>query len=274
MSSHFLRMVAASERLTPGWEHVRYNASLGYSLQFTVGLAPVTPEDDDETARRKIELVARYLNMFIARRIVNFRNYGYSPTLYTMHVLSKRLRGAPLDELVDLLRDEAEDLAEEGWESRGLFGLHGRNRPQVRYLLARLTDHVEREVGNEPGFDTYISRDRKDKFEIEHIWADKYERHREEFDHEHDFADVRNRVGDLLLLPKSFNASYGALPYEEKLEHYRGQNPNLRRFIERSGLPLRPHTEFDSAAIEQRQDLYLQMAAQIWDTDRLLVIDD
>ena len=31
-------------------------------------------------------------------------------------------------------------------------------------------------------------------------------------------------IGDLLLLPKSFNASYGDLPYEEKLVHYDSQN--------------------------------------------------
>ncbi|GAG76125.1 unnamed protein product, partial [marine sediment metagenome] len=30
--------------------------------------------------------------------------------------------------------------------------------------------------------------------------------------------------GGLLLLPKSFNGSYGDLPYESKLEHYYGQN--------------------------------------------------
>ena len=30
----------------------------------------------------------------------------------------------------------------------------------------------------------------------------------DEFKNEHDFAEHRNRVGGLLLLPKSFNASY------------------------------------------------------------------
>jgi hypothetical protein len=39
-----------------------------------------------------------------------------------------------------------------------------------------------------------------------------------------DFQEHRNRIGGLLLLPKSFNASYGDLPYAEKREHYFGQN--------------------------------------------------
>ena len=64
-----------------------------------------------------------------------------------------------------------------------------------------------------------------------------------------EFAEYRNRIGGLLLLPKSFNASYGDLPYAEKRGHYLGQNllarslheqaydhnPGFRRFIEESG---------------------------------------
>ena len=59
---------------------------------------------------------------------------------------------------------------------------------------------------------------------VEHIWADHPEHHTDEFAHEADFARHRNRIGDLLLLPKQFNASYNDDPYEKKLPHYYGQN--------------------------------------------------
>ncbi|MCY3956575.1 MAG: DUF1524 domain-containing protein [Nitrospira sp.] len=52
----------------------------------------------------------------------------------------------------------------------------------------------------------------------------KPERHCDEFDHPMDFSDYRNRIGGLLLLPKSFNASYGDMPYSDKYKHYYGQN--------------------------------------------------
>ena len=39
-----------------------------------------------------------------------------------------------------------------------------------------------------------------------------------------DFARHRNRIGDLLLLPKQFNASYSDDTYAQKLPHYFGQN--------------------------------------------------
>ena len=75
-------------------------------------------------------------------------------------------------------------------------------------------------------------------------------------------------------MPKSFNASYGDLPYEQKLVHYDSQNllarslnenaydhnPGFRRFLEQSGLPFRPHAEFRKADLDDRQELYGQLA--------------
>jgi hypothetical protein len=89
----------------------------------------------------------------------------------------------------------------------------------------------------------------------------------------------------LLLLPKSFNASYGDLPYAEKREHYLGQggnllarslhegaydhNPGFKRFIEESKLAFRPHPEFKKSDLDSRQRLYQQLADVIWSADRL-----
>ena len=107
--------------------------------------------------------------------------------------------------------------------------------------------------------------------------------HTDEFAHPTDFAEYRNRIGGLLLLPKSFNASYGAKPYAEKREHYFGQNllaqslhetaydhnPGFRRFREESGLGFRPHAEFKKADLDARQELYRESAEQIWSPDTL-----
>lgn len=280
MSRHYLRLIEATRRLTPGLEHVRYGAVTGFSLQLTVALSPVTIDDDDATANRKMDLVAQALDIFVARRISNYRNFSYSGTVYTMFQWAKRIRHAPLSELPELLIADLGD-DEDAFED-GAFGLHMRNGPRVKYLLARLTDELHRACHNSSMFDDLVNRRAKDPYEIEHVWANHSEQHRHEVD-ESEFSSVRNRLGDLLLLPKSFNASYGDLPYEEKLPHYRGQNilaaclhpdtyrhnPNLRRVIEQTGWPLEPHEAFPRSAIDQRQDLYLSMAATIWSPDRL-----
>ena len=86
-------------------------------------------------------------------------------------------------------------------------------------------------------------------------------------------------------MPKSFNASYGKLPYKEKREHYTGQNllvrslheqaykhnPGFNRFIEASGLLFKPHAEFKKADLDNRQELYRQLAERVWSPNRIAV---
>lgn len=123
----------------------------------------------------------------------------------------------------------------------------------------------------------------KNRYEIEHIWADHHEHHADEFSHESEFKAYRNRIGGLLLLPKSVNASIGDDPYAKKRKVYAGQNlfaqslteqvaknnPGFIRFKENSGLPFREHPEFKKADLDARQQLYQRLAEQIWNPDRL-----
>ena len=150
-------------------------------------------------------------------------------------------------------------------------------------MLARITDYVEHQSDMGSRYMEYVSGERKNRYEIEHIWADKPERHTDEFPHPNDFAQYRNRVGGLLLLPKRFNASYGDLPYEEKLPHYNTQNllarslhpqcyehnPGFLKFITESGLPFKPDPQFKRADLDARQDLLQQIAERIWDPELL-----
>ena len=84
-------------------------------------------------------------------------------------------------------------------------------------------------------------------------------------------------------MPKSFNASYGDLPYAQKRKHYLKQNllaqtlheeayqnhPGLARLLKDSGLAFKPHPDFKKADLDQRSTLYLHLAEQIWNPDRL-----
>ena len=121
------------------------------------------------------------------------------------------------------------------------------------------------------------------RYEIEHIWSDHWDWHADKFTNEADFAAYRNRIGGLLLLPKSFNASYGDLPYDEKRPHYLKQNllaqslhpgayrnnPGFAQFIDHSGLAFKSHEHFEKKDLDSRQTLYTAIAEQIWNPDRL-----
>jgi hypothetical protein len=174
------------------------------------------------------------------------------------------------------------DEEDERFSTNPGFRLHQMNRYQIQQLLARMTDYVEQASGQSGHFSDYVA-DGKNRYEIEHIWADHAERHEDEFSHPTDFAEYRNRIGGLLLLPKSFNASYGDLPYEEKLDHYFGQNllaqslhpkcyehnPGFLRFVQESGLPFKAHPHFKKADLDERQQLYVMLADEVWNPRRL-----
>jgi hypothetical protein len=275
------RLRRAAEVLTPGLECVRFNAQQHFTLQYPVLLAPLRVEDADATALRKLRVVAAYLDILIHRRIWNWRAIDYSTMQYAMFLVMKEIRGRSPEDLAALLRARLDD-ENETFAKNDRFRLHGMNGRQIHRLLARMTDYIETRSGHPSRYAEYAMRGRKG-CEIEHIWADHPERHADEFSHPSEFQEYRNRIGGLLLLPKSFNASYGDLPYEKKREHYDSQNllarslheraydhnPGFRRFIEETGLPFRPHAQFRKADLDARQVLYQKLAELIWSPDRL-----
>ncbi|HVC59588.1 MAG TPA: DUF262 domain-containing protein [Acetobacteraceae bacterium] len=275
------RLRRAAENPTLGLECVHFNAQHNYTLQYPVLLAPLCVIDDNAGALRKIRVVAAYLDILIHRRIWNWRAIDYSTMQYAMFLVMREIRGKSAADLATLLGDRLK-AETETFSSNDRFRLHGMNGRQIHRLLARMTDYVETRSGQASRYTEYSQGGRKG-YEIEHIWADHPERHTDEFAHPSDFQDYRNRIGGLLLLPKSFNASYGDLPYDVKREHYVSQNllarslhgqaydhnPGFLKFINESGLLFHAHAEFRKGDLDARQVLYQQLAERIWDPDRL-----
>jgi Protein of unknown function (DUF1524) len=278
-SRWYERLRRAAEALTAELERIHFNAQHNFTLQYPVLLAPLRVEDDEAAALRKVRVVAAYLDILIHRRIWNWRAIDYSTMQYAMFLVMRDIRGKSAEELAVVLRERL-DAETETFASNDSFRLHGMNGRQIHRLLARMTDYLEARSGQASRYPEYSQRGRKG-YEVEHVWADHPERHTDEFAHPSE--EYRNRIGGLLLLPKSFNASYGDLPYAEKREHYLTQNlltrslheraydHNLgfKRFIESSGLSFRAHSEFKKADLDARQDLYQKLAEQIWSPDRL-----
>jgi hypothetical protein len=276
------RLRNAANALTPGLESVYFNTEHNFTLQYPVLLSPLRVQDSEETILRKVRVTAAYLDILIHRRIWNWRAIDYSTMQYAMFIVMRDIRGKDVDELAVLLRQRL-DADPETFSSNQVFRLHGMNGRQIHRLLARMTEYVETRSGMPSHYTEYAKRGGKGGYEIEHIWADHSDRHEDEFSHPTDFAEYRNRIGDLLILPKSFNASYGDLPYDKKLGYYDSQNllarslnenayshnPGFAQFVSASGLPFQAHGEFRKADVDSRQELYRKLAEQIWNADRL-----
>ncbi len=276
------RLRKAAGTLEPGLERVYFNAQHNFTLQYAALLAPLSIADTEETARRKLRVVAAYLDILINRRIWNFRAIDYSTMQYAMFLVTRDIRARSVDEVVAVLRGRLEADTETPFSANEAFRLHGANGRQVHRMLARITDYIETESGQASRYVEYAKRGRIG-YEIEHIWANHPERHTDEFAHQSEFGEYRNRIGGLLLLPKSFNASYGDLEYGKKRKHYLEQNllaqslheqayernPGFRRLIADHDLPFAAHADFRKADLDQRQELYRRLAEEIWNPARL-----
>lgn len=283
-SRQYLRLIAASQRPIPGLNHVLYNAQQGFTLQYMLLLAPLRPDDSEQVVIRKIGLVARYLDILLTWRLWNFRTIAYSTMQYAMFIVMREIRGLSPDALAHKLHGLL--LSEhETFKSNDRLRMHQQNRYGIHRILARITDYVETQSGQNSRYIEYVAEG-KNRYEVEHIWANHPERYTDEFSHAADFAEYRNRIGGLLLLPKSFNASYGDLSYPEKLMHYDSQNLLARslnphcyephnhsrfvQFIQQSYLPFVAYPVFTKAQIEARSELYRQIAMRIWNPADLL----
>lgn len=280
------RIRNAARELTPGLEEVFFNANQEFTLQYPVLLAPLKPSDDEDLCLKKIRIAAAYIDILLVRRIWNYRSISASTMLYAMFVTLRDIRHKEPFEMVEILKQKIDENTESFESGDYPFALHGQNRGRIKLILARITDYIEQKSGLPSRYLDYVSGRGENRFEVEHIWADHYERHTDEFSHPADFQNIRNRIGGLLLLPKIFNQSYGDMPYEKKLPHYHGQNllakslhpdcydhnPGFLRFVQQTGLLFEPHPQFKKADVEKRQNLYKEIAEQIWNPNKLFEI--
>ena len=201
---------------------VRFNADNGFTLQDQLLLAPLSLTDDQTTIDRKLEIVGRYVDIWVAWRIWNSRTTAYSSMKVPMFGVMREIRGLAPTELAATLRDRLLAV-DETFDGDIDLRVHQQNRSRLHLLLARITDHITVSSGQASNY-IELTNGAKVKYEVEHIWADHPDRHTDEFSHESDFARHRNRIGDLLLLPKQFNASYNDDTYAQKRPRYFSQN--------------------------------------------------
>jgi hypothetical protein len=279
--SVYLRMWDACNEYKNELEHVFYMQQLGIaeSLSEPLLLASINIEDTPKVITHKMNFVARYLETFAIRRIVNYKKFGQSAIKHTMFNVIKEARNCELCNLACALALAVNNI-KEVWDGIESFGLHGQNKKFVKHLLSRISSHVDKIAGGSTTYADY-QFPTGEPFQIEHIWADKFEEHREEFDDESDFRDWRNSIGALLLLPRGINQAHGADSYTKKLKHYIKENTYAQTlnplFYERNPnflnsplvqeLSFEPHTVFETEDILARQALVQRICEQIWSTD-------
>lgn len=279
----YLDLLKASESRTAGLESVRYNSDAGFTLQHHMILAAVDADDDMATAMAKMGVVADYIDSSLNVRLWNYKMTSYSTMSYAVFLVIRKIRDKSLAEVRTILHDQLCKEMEEIDFSQPVH-LNQFTSKAIHRQLARFTDWLEQQSGEPGKYEDYIVRSGKNAYEVEHIWADHYERFADVFDQQAEFDRTRNHIGGLLLLPKKINASLNDMTYEKKLPHYLKanaltqslhpdfyeNNPGFKQTLTKHGLKFKPYEEFGLKEMEKRSKLYSKLAGLIWSPERLL----
>lgn len=147
---------------------------------------------------------------------------------------------------------------------------------RLRYILAKLTQHVELQAYGETEGTKWLHRYTSGGYEIEHIYPQTpSEDAVREFGPAKD-PEVTNRIGNLLLVEKSINGSLGNRPFSAKRPVYPQSQLLLTRAvaerpkvgaktkIDAAVAGLEPFETWNEEAVGRRQELIRGLACAIW----------
>lgn len=273
---------------------------LGHQCEYFVGehpsdggmlmLAAVDVDDPPAVAELKIRVVARYLDIFINRRVWASKNLSKPALKATFVAFARSIRVMDLETLTSRLYAELTKPNHDNFSGSPPV-LSGATRRKIHRLLARLATYVEVNAGSgqNPYPDLVVVSGRS-RFDIEHIWPNKWEEYKSFFSDEAEFEDYRNRLGSLALIPHTFNNSYSDMKTSEKIPLYSRndhnllvaslssstyeRNPKFKNWLETTGFKFEPYDKegvyFSKQSSDARIDLYRELARAIWSPEQLI----
>ena len=238
-------------------------------MQPALILASIKYNDSESTIEKKIKMISKYLTKILSWRVWNHYKISQSAMEYTIYSMCKKIRDKNIEEINKILKDTSSNLL----KLENSPTLNRSNKNAIKVLLSLITEIVSRATNTS---DYMLNKE--EEIEIEHIWANHYEDHVDEFTNNDEFVSVRNNIGDLLVLPRSFNRSYGDKVYFEKVKQYFSQNilaqtlneqkyinnPTFLRFVQDSSLAFKSYNEFTRTSINERAELYKAILEWNW----------
>jgi uncharacterized protein with ParB-like and HNH nuclease domain len=259
------------------YSFVFFNADRNFTLQYQLLLAAVDRDDTQDIIKKKIIIIAAFIDQYITRRVVNYKAVDYSTIKNAIFNLTKKVRKLEVNTLVLTLQDELNnmDFTLEGMDR---FYLNQFTSRYMLHVLSRITYYIDQKIGLTNKFEDYVNRTGKNPYDIEHIWCNDYQRFAAQVSDEDEFNRTRNLMGGLLILPRDKNRSYQDAEYSIKLPLYFGENilakslhqdcyrnnPHFLNLLSTLKLSLSPIDNFTKDSFKKRQQSYKEIAEYIW----------
>ena len=262
-------------------KYVYYNAQLNFTLQPQLLMAAVDLNDDENIVIEKINLTARYIDLFINAKVTEYRSVARNIIERGISSMTREIRSLPVNELKLTLKKHYDNLNYSPIVLKA-FVLNNFTKRYIKNILARITSFIEEKTGVKSNYTEYMKSQGKNPFEIEHIICNDFEKFRSVFSGKEEYTSYRNSIGALLLLRKSINASLSDAKYKIKRSKYGStdgnifaaslvedtyhNNPRFKKFMEENNLSFEPYSKFGKAEIKKRIELVIQLVNLIWNT--------
>ena len=263
-------------------------------LFITLLLSPMTLAQTTDEVLEQINLIARFLDIFVAKYC--FKRWGIgTETNYDFHFqgLIKKLRGKSLIEIKYHL---AQFIAERGYaisdysediqNLRYPEGQKSKRYKELKWIISRITAYMQVLCGEEDLTHAYQTNE----YHIEHIIPNHEELWSQYgFANIDEFPEYRNNIASLLILKGAVNKGLSDRPYSEKKESYRNVNgnqyaaslsfddtymhPEVKK-LAKSGIPFQSFNTFNKDAIANRKIVINELCKRIWNLDDFELDDE
>jgi hypothetical protein len=290
----YLAVKRAEREMTPEFPSIFYNGARDLTLQSMLALSAICPGDSADEAKKKIKLVAHFLDCYATHRLIKRQDNTYNNLRDPLFDITKQIRRKSSNELGAILH--AKLLEAVGANPISISEMHYamHDAGDILHALARIADflEVEFEETNKVGFAAYVQRGKGNAtFDVEHVLSNNIASIRTDLATNYDFASDpefyrdRNKLGGLILLSRGRNRSLKDELYSHKISVYAtesilGQtlttsyytnNPRVNVKLQENGLPLHAINIFNGSSIQDRSALYDAIGSKIWDASKLLM---
>lgn len=283
-SDLYIKIKKYENEFNEDFKYIYYNARLGFTLQTQLLFAPLCETDSEEIINKKLDLVSKFIDMYIYSRVINYKSCGYNTIKHFVFNLTKKIRRLSVDQLSQVLIETINTL-DYKMDTLHEWKLNNFTKIYMKHMLARITGFIEESSDMSSNYVNYVNSYLKDPFEVEHITPNHFEWYEDEYASKEQFDSYRDSIGDLLILPKSINASLNDSKYDVKVKKYCSSegniyaaslgkityknNPRFIRFIEEKNLNFKPYDNFGKTEIEERFNLVKSLVDMIWNIDNL-----
>lgn len=262
-SDLYIKIKQLENHVNPGFEQINYitNYSIATSLSYPLYLSSISKTDSQEIINLKLKIIANFIDRYVVIKTVNHQAISQTSIRYSFfNNIIREIRDLDVNTLEKFLLDQLNQL-EGSFENLKNIYTHNTNRKFMRYLFARISQHIEGFCGNEIDFYDLISARRRSGSNLVHLLNDS---DKSKFPTEEEYFNAATNVASISLLrkdadelePDEYNLIYRVLSH--------GNVSNEEKKILEKRYPLPKEKNVGFKWIDENLSFLIKVCEDIW----------